>query len=153
VDDDPYVLEINVRFGDPEAQGLLALLHSSFLELNWACATGQLSAIKPSWYKPGKMVSFVLALVSDGYPGPYQKGYEIFGIDQARLMDGVYQVLHAGTKLENGAWVNAGGRVLYIVTRARTLSKAAETAYKAAERIHWEGRDYRRDIGQRVLTA
>ena len=146
-----YVLEVNVRFGAPEAQGILALLESDFLELAWAAATGQLALVKPKW-KKGK-VSVTVTLVTGVYPSPITaeyKGFEITGIEEARAL-GV-EILHAGTKLKDGKFVNNGGRVIDIVAVADTFREAIDLANKAAELIYWQDRDYRKDIGRRALA-
>ncbi len=146
-----YVLEVNVRFGAPEAQGILALFDSDFVELAWATATGQLGKYKTRW-KKGK-VSVTVTLVSGPYPAPITaeaKGFEIFGLEEAAKIEGI-SVLHAGTKLKDDVFVNNGGRVIDIVAVAGTFKEAIALANRAAMMIHWQHYDYRKDIGKRVL--
>lgn len=152
VDGKVYVLEVNVRFGAPEAQGILALLASDFVELAWATATGQLRKVKPRW-KKGK-VSVTITLVTGIYPAPITaecKGFPISGLEEAARIQGV-TILHAGTKLKDGVFVNNGGRVIDIVAVADTFREAIDKAEQAAKLIHWQDCDYRKDIGRRALA-
>ncbi len=141
----PRVLEFNARFGDPEAQPVLMLLETDLVEIIEAALSGRLGEKEIRW-RPGAAVCVVLA--SGGYPGPYRKGYPISGLD--RVPPDVV-VFHAGTALEDGRVVTAGGRVLGVTAAAETIAAAIEKAYAAVEQIHFEGMHYRRDIGRKAL--
>lgn len=145
-DEGPKVLEFNARFGDPETQPVLMLLETDLVEIMEAALAGRLSEIDIRW-RPGAAVCVVLA--SGGYPGPYRKGYVISGLDDVPP-DVV--VFHAGTSLEDGRVVTAGGRVLGVTAVAEDIPAAIARAYDAVERIHFEGMHYRRDIGQKALS-
>jgi phosphoribosylamine--glycine ligase len=141
------VLEFNARFGDPETEAILPRLNSDLAPVLAACASGNLSGQDLDW-KPEACVAVVLA--SGGYPGSYQTGFPIEGIDDAEALPGI-SVFHAGTAFRDGRVVTAGGRVLVVAGRGSNLSEASEKAYAAAERIQFEGKVYRRDIGARFL--
>lgn len=138
----PRVLEFNCRFGDPETQVLLPLLETDLVEIFLACLEGRLDRIEIRW-RPEHTVCVVLA--SAGYPGHYETGYAITGIEQAEALPGVL-VFHAGTAFKEGKLVTAGGRVLAVTACAPTLELARERAYAAAECIRFPGRHFRRDI-------
>jgi phosphoribosylamine--glycine ligase len=143
--DGPKLLEYNVRFGDPETQAILRRLDSDFAEVAFAVARGELSRVKPQW---SDETTTCVVLASAGYPGSYPTGKTITGIDEAERLDEVV-VFHAGTRLKaNGEIETAGGRVLGITARAATLAEATARAYEAVSRIRFEGRQFRRDIGQ-----
>jgi phosphoribosylamine--glycine ligase len=144
--DGPRVLEFNCRFGDPETQVLLARLDSDLLDLLEATIDGTLSNQRPRW-KSGSAVCVIAA--SGGYPGSYAKGKRIDGLESAGA-DAV--VFHAGTQRDSGAFHTSGGRVLGITAAAPTLKEARDTAYGALEHIHFEGMQFRRDIGARGLA-
>ncbi|SHJ38293.1 phosphoribosylamine--glycine ligase [Desulfofundulus thermosubterraneus] len=146
-DEGAKVLEFNARFGDPEAQPVLMLLETDLVEIIEAVLSGRLAEKEIRW-RPGAAVCVVLA--SAGYPGPYRKGYPISGLD--RVPPDV-MVFHAGTALEDGRVVTAGGRVLGVTAAAGTIAAAIEKAYAAVEQIHFEGMHYRRDIGRKALSA
>ncbi len=151
----PMVLEHNTRFGDPEAQAFMLLLQADILNILRSEASGELfaenSTLQPDnlWH-PGYAMSLTLA--SGGYPGKYRTGLPITGIADANQLEGV-QVFHAGTAMQGGQLVTAGGRVLSVVARGITLQEAADRAYEAASHIHFEGMHYRRDIGWRGLEG
>ena len=146
-EDGPKVLEYNARFGDPETQAILPRIDSDVLEHLSAVAHNNLSE---SPLQVSKDASFCVILASKGYPGSYEKGKEITGIDEANKGEGVY-VYHAGTKREDQKVLTNGGRVLAVCAKASNLSKAADKAYEAVELIDFEGKYYRRDIGYQVL--
>ncbi|MFQ5661875.1 MAG: phosphoribosylamine--glycine ligase [Candidatus Paceibacteria bacterium] len=137
------VLEYNVRFGDPEALLYMTLLKSDVLELLLACVEGRLSEVKIEWHD-GYAVCVVLA--SDGYPGKYEIGFPITGIDKASLVPGV-TVFHAGTKHKGDHIVTDGGRVLNIVAYDNTLENARKNVYEAVKRIRFKGMCFKDDIG------
>jgi len=143
------VLEFNCRFGDPETQVILPLLETDLAEVMNACIDGRLDEIEIAW-SPRSCVCVVMA--SEGYPGHYQHGCEITGLDEAaQLPDTI--IFHAGTKREAGRVLTAGGRVLGVTACADDLRDAIARAYAAVARIHWPGAMYRRDIGARGLAS
>lgn len=144
--DGPQVIEFNCRFGDPETQVILPLLDSDPLELLWRAATGTLAGYD-ALISPEAAACVVLA--SGGYPGSYEKGKTITGLDEA---SGVATVIHAGTRREGDAIVTDGGRVLGIVGRGGTLAEALHSAYAGADAVDFEGKTLRRDIGQKGLA-
>lgn len=148
-DDDFAVLEFNCRFGDPETQVILPLLETDLADVMNACIDGRLDEIEITW-SPRSCVCVVMA--SEGYPGHYQRGYEIAGLDEAaRLPDTI--IFHAGTRREDGRVLTAGGRVLGVTACANDLRGAIARAYAAVARIHWPGAMYRRDIGAKGLAS
>lgn len=147
-DGDPYVLEFNVRFGDPETQAVLPLLEGDLAEICLACAEGDLDPDAVS-FSDGAAVCVVVA--SGGYPGAYEKGYPIEGLLEASSVDGVV-VFHAGTAREGDRIVTAGGRVLGVTAVAGDIRTAIARAYEAVSYIRFQGMHYRRDIGARALA-
>jgi len=143
------VIEFNCRFGDPETQVVLPLLETDLLELLLACAEGRLGSPDLRW-KPGAAVTVVLA--SGGYPGAYETGKPIEGLDEAGVLEGV-TVFHAGTAVRDGRTVTAGGRVLSISAVGGSFAEAIEHAYAGVNRIRFEGCQYRSDIAARVSTC
>ncbi|HYP24671.1 MAG TPA: phosphoribosylglycinamide synthetase C domain-containing protein, partial [Actinomycetota bacterium] len=143
----PKVIEFNARFGDPETQALIPRLQSDFGEVVLATATGDLSGTKLEW-SSRPCVTIVLA--SGGYPGPYDTGYEIHGLDDAAAVSDV-QVFHAGTRAEGDSVVTAGGRVLNVSALGDTFAAARERAYEAASRIEFEKVHFRRDVAERAV--
>jgi phosphoribosylamine--glycine ligase len=141
------VLEFNCRFGDPETQVVLPRLAGDLLPALRACALGGLDETMLAW-KPQACATVVMA--SGGYPGAYPKGKPIEGLDRAAALPDV-QVFHAGTRLENGRVVTAGGRVLNVTASAPTLAAAVRRAYEAVGCIRFEGAQYRKDIAARAL--
>jgi phosphoribosylamine--glycine ligase len=140
----PKVLEFNCRFGDPETQSLLRRLKSDLLDLIEATIDGTLATVSPEW---DDRAAVCIVLASGGYPGPIEKGKEITGLPEAAESDPDVMVFHAGTTLKEGSVVTNGGRVLGITALGSTLQEARQKAYAAAERIHFEGKQLRRDIG------
>jgi phosphoribosylamine--glycine ligase len=145
----PRVLEFNVRFGDPEAQPLFLRLSSDLVPLLLQCAQGKITDAKME-IDPRPTVCVVMA--SGGYPGEYAKGHRIEGIPEAETEEGVV-VFHAGTSLSDGRLVNNGGRVLGVTAIDDTLKGAIARAYRAVDRIHWEGAYYRSDIGRKAMAG
>jgi len=143
----PRVLEFNVRFGDPETQPILMRLKSSLLEVMLAVCDGRLDKISLEW-DPRPAVCVVMA--SGGYPGDYQKGKKISGLEQAAQLKDVV-VFHAGTADKNADIVTAGGRVLGVTALGDNIAHAKATAYKAADKIHFDGAYYRRDIADKAI--
>jgi phosphoribosylamine--glycine ligase len=142
----PMVLEHNTRFGDPETQALMLLMQEDLVNVLEFADT--LPVKLDTLWRPGYAVSITLA--SGGYPGKYRSGIPITGIDEASRLEHV-QVFHAGTALQDGHLVTAGGRVLSVAAHGQTLQEAVARAYDAASRISFEGMHYRRDIAHRGL--
>jgi phosphoribosylamine--glycine ligase len=147
--DGPKVIEFNVRFGDPEAQVVLPLLEGSFANLLQSAAAGALdgATLKAS---DAKGVGVVLA--SRGYPASSENGRVIEGLGAAAAIDGV-TVFHAGTKALGERIVTAGGRVLTVVATKPSFDAAMDAAYRAVDGIHFDGMQFRRDIGQKALAG
>ena len=146
----PMVLEHNTRFGDPETQALMILLKDDVTKiLEFAETPEPVSNVDVVWHK-GYAVSLTLA--SGGYPGKYRTGVPITGIEEVNRLQNV-QVFHAGTAVQEGRLVTAGGRVLSVAAGGETLQDAVARAYEAAAHISFEGMHYRRDIAHRGLSA
>ncbi len=142
--DGPKVIEFNSRFGDPETQVILPRLKTDFAEIVEAVVQERLSQLELCWSE-GPCACVILA--SGGYPGSYEKGKEITGLDQHGQAPGV-TVFHAGTTCENGTFYTNGGRVLGITAQGASLDNALDSAYAAVKSIGFEGSFYRRDIGK-----
>lgn len=140
VDGNPYVIEYNVRLGDPESEVILPRLENDIVQLFEAMATGKL---REETIRISSDVVATVMLVSGGYPGVYRKGFEISGLDEVRGS----MVFHAGTAMLNGKVVTSGGRVLAVSSSGRTMEEALEMSYANARSISFEGMYYRRDIG------
>ncbi len=148
--DGPKVLEFNARFGDPETQVVLPRMKGDLVEAFLACDSQTLDPSMVQW-DDDWAVSVVLT--SAGYPGSYEKGKRIFGVDDANAMDGV-TVYHAGTALDaDGNLVTAGGRVLDVTAVAGTFEDARNRAYEACDKIWFEGKTYRHDIGIKAIKG
>ena len=148
--DGPKIVEFNVRFGDPETQVVLPRLESDLVDVMEATASGHPEAIELQW-SPTWAVCVVLA--SEGYPGAYEKGKVILGVEEASALEGVI-VFHAGTTINgDGELMTSGGRVLNVVGLGETFAEARERAYAGCELINFEGKTYRSDIGRQMLEA
>jgi phosphoribosylamine--glycine ligase len=145
----PKVLEYNVRLGDPECQPLLLRLKSDLVDLLEATIDGKLDEIKPPVWDERPAVCVVMA--SEGYPGPYEKGRPIRGLEEAGAVPDV-KVFHAGTKLVDGQVVTAGGRVLGVTALGNTIANAKLQAYTAVKHIRWPGAWCRKDIADKAMT-
>ena len=145
----PKVLEFNARFGDPETQVVLPRLKNDLVEVMLACANQTLADIELSWRDEWAVA---VVLTSAGYPGSYEKGKVITGIEDAEAMTDV-TVYHAGTRVEDGKIFTNGGRVLAVTALGDTFEAARDLAYAACEKIDFEGKTLRRDIGLRALRG
>jgi phosphoribosylamine--glycine ligase len=145
---EPQVLEFNVRFGDPETQVIMNVIHGDLCELLVSAARGNLDA---SAIQITSNHALCVVLAAKGYPGEPAKGDVIFGLSEASARPNV-RVYHAGTALDGNRVVTAGGRVLGVTGFGSTLQKAATAAYEAVDCIEFEGRQFRRDIGYRALV-
>ncbi len=146
-DGEPYVLEYNVRMGDPECQPILMRMNSDLFQYLKACVNDTLEKMPPISWKNKSAVCVVLA--SKGYPESYPKGDEISGLDL--MYDDAY-VFHAGTKKQNKKIITNGGRVLGVTALGDTLESAIKSAYSVAEKIFWENKYSRTDIGKKGLS-
>ena len=148
-DDGPRVLEFNCRFGDPETQALLPRLKSDLLPLLQATIAAEIDKETIDW---DKRASVTVVLASAGYPGKYETGKVISGLEDAAKLDGI-QIFHAGTKLSDGKIVTSGGRVLAVTALGSTIADARKRAYDAAALIQFEGCHYRRDIALSAASS
>jgi phosphoribosylamine--glycine ligase len=143
------LIEYNVRFGDPEAQVLMMRLKSDPLPALLAVADGDLGGITLDWHDDPALC---VVMAAKGYPGAYQKGTEIKGLDEAAA-DPDVQFFHAGTKRDGTRIVADGGRVLGVTARGKDIAEAKVRAYAAVDKIDWPGGSCRRDIGWRALSG
>jgi len=144
----PMVLEFNCRFGDPETQPILMRLESDLVEALEASIEGRVSEGDFKWSRDAAVC---VVMASGGYPGTFDVGKNIAGLNQVAAMDGV-KVFHAGTSKRDGEFFTAGGRVLGVTARAGDLRTAVRIAYEACGKIRFEGATYRKDIAGRALT-
>lgn len=146
----PKVLEFNARFGDPETQVILPRLENDLVDVMLACAEQRLDEIELSWRDEWAVA---VVLTSAGYPGSYEKGKVITGVEDADALDGV-TVYHAGTAVTDaGELVTSGGRVLAVTALGDTFEAARDLAYAACEKIDFEGKTLRHDIGLKALRG
>ena len=143
----PMVLEFNCRFGDPETQPILLRLESDLVDALEASIAGRVSAGDFKWSRDA---SVCVVMASGGYPGTYDVGKKIAGLEEAGSVDGV-KVFHAGTSKRDGEFYTAGGRVLGVSARAPELEIAVTRAYQACEKISFDGAHYRKDIAGRAM--
>jgi len=146
-EDGPKLIEFNVRFGDPEAEVILARLSGDLLEFLWGAATGKLPEREPEF---SAEAALAVVMAARGYPGSPEKGTRIGGLDAAAGVPGV-TILHAGTRREGDAILADGGRVLAVTAIGRDVAEAQARAYAAVDRLDWPGGFCRRDIGARAL--
>lgn len=144
----PKVLEYNVRFGDPECQPVLMRLKTDLLDVLEAVADGRLDEAPPLEWDPRPAVCVVMA--SEGYPGPYEKGHVVSGLEAAAAVPNV-KVFHAGTASIDGDVVNVGGRVLGVTALGETIPAAKLAAYTAVKAIRWRGAWCRKDIADKAV--
>ncbi|MCB1700191.1 MAG: phosphoribosylamine--glycine ligase [Halioglobus sp.] len=144
---DPRVIEYNCRFGDPETQPIMVRLRSDLVDLCEAALNRRLDTVDADW---DTRCAIGVVLAAGGYPGAYQKGTPIHGLD-AEQADNI-KVFHAGTASKDGAVVTSGGRVLCVTALGDTIAAAQKDCYQAADKISWEGVTLRRDIGWRAVA-
>lgn len=145
----PKVLEFNARFGDPECQPIMMRLKSDLIPLLEATIEGKLDQVQAEWSEDSAVC---VVLCTGGYPGAYEKGKKISGLNKLKdWADGF--VFHAGTTLNNNRWVTTGGRVLGVTARGKEITDAVKEVYRAVGQISWEGMHYRRDIAHRALKS
>jgi phosphoribosylamine--glycine ligase len=144
----PYVLEFNCRLGDPETQPVLLRLDADLIEIAMAVCDGKLSDAPISWKEDA---SVCVVISSGGYPGKYEKGRIISGLDTVKTLQDV-TVFHAGTSFSDGKIVTNGGRVLGVTALGKDIGTAKTNAYEAIQYIHFDGMHYRKDIADRALN-
>jgi phosphoribosylamine--glycine ligase len=144
----PMVLEFNCRFGDPETQPILMRMESDLVEAIEASIDGRTSDGDFRWSQDAAVC---VVIASGGYPGTYEQGKKILGLEEASKLDGV-KVFHAGTSMRDGGFYTAGGRVLGVTGRAGELQAAVDRAYEACSTIGFDGAYYRRDIAAKALN-
>jgi phosphoribosylamine--glycine ligase len=144
----PKVLEYNVRFGDPETQVVIPRLKSDIVPILLACADGELGKTKAEWTDEAAVC---VVLASKGYPGNYEKGKPIEGLDKASKIPGAL-IFHAGTATKNKKIVTNGGRVIGATALAEDIPAAIKRAYECVEAIHFENKYCRTDIGKKALA-
>jgi len=146
-DDGPKVLEFNARFGDPECQPIMMRLKSDLVSLLEATIEGKLDRMKAEWYRDPAVC---VVLCAGGYPGAYEKGQEIRGLEKLKHWQRGF-VFHAGSAEKQGRFLTSGGRVLGVTALGTNIQEAVREVYRAIGEIEWDGMHYRRDIAQRAL--
>ena len=141
------VLEFNCRFGDPETQPILMRMESDLIEAIEASIEGRVSDGDFRWSQDAAVC---VVMASGGYPGNFETGKRISGLEEAAKVDGV-KIFHAGTSKRDGAYYTSGGRVLGVTARAQELQTAVDRAYEACGKISFDGAHYRKDIAARAL--
>ena len=144
----PKLIEYNVRFGDPECQTLMPRFDGDLLELMAATADGRLADVRPEWRDEAALC---VVLAARGYPGAYRQGEAIGGIAAAEALPGI-KIFHAGTAMQEGRLIAAGGRVLGVTALGPTIAEAQKRAYAAVAAIDWPGGFCRSDIGWRAVS-
>ena len=144
--DKPYVLEFNCRFGDPETQAVLPLLKTDFADICAAILDKKLDKIKIEWENK---FAVCVVLSSGGYPGKYESGYEISGLNDIKGEDNI--VFHAGTRLDNGKIVTSGGRVLGVASMSGDIKSAIGKVYENVGKISFKDMHYRKDIARKAI--
>ena len=147
-DGKPRVVEFNARFGDPETQAVLPRMKSDIVPIILACIDGTLDKMKMEWTDEPAVC---IVMASGGYPGSYEKGKVINGLDTVAKMDNV-MVFHAGTAVKDDSIVTSGGRVLGVTALGNSIENAIKKVYEAVEKISYDGAYYRRDIGHKALN-
>jgi len=143
-DDEPYVIEFNVRLGDPEAQVLIPLIKSSFLDIVLSSIDGSINSLKIDMHDS---YAVTVVLASNGYPESYKKGMKITGLDKLNKEI----IFHAGTNYKNNILLSSGGRVLNVVGLKKNLKSAINHVYSLAEKIKFDNKYYRKDIGNKAI--
>ncbi len=148
-DGNPYVLEFNCRLGDPETQPILSRLDTDLVDISMAITDEKLSDMDIEW---NDEASVCVVLSSKGYPGKYEKGKVISGLNDVKKMDDVV-VFHAGTAFNNNEIITNGGRVLGVTALGKDIKTAKDRAYEAVKKIHFDGMHYRKDIADKALKC
>jgi phosphoribosylamine--glycine ligase len=140
-------LEFNARFGDPECQPLLMRMKSDIVPFLLGVAEGDIGGMEIEWHD---QAAVCVVMAAGGYPGAYRRGDVINGLEEASKIEDLV-VFHAGTKVEDGRIVCAGGRVLGVTALGLTVKDAIDRAYRGVSKINWEGAHFRKDIGAKAL--
>lgn len=148
-DGNPYVLEFNCRLGDPETQPIISRLDTDLVDISMAITDEKLSDMDIEWKDEA---SVCVVLSSKGYPGKYEKGKVISGLNDVKKMDDVV-VFHAGTAFNNNEIITNGGRVLGVTALGKDIKTAKDRAYEAVKKIHFDGMHYRKDIADKALKC
>ena len=146
-DGHPKTLEFNARFGDPETQPVLMRMKGDIVPILEACIKGNLSQYRIEW---DPQAAVCVVMTSKGYPGDYEKGRPIEGLEEVKTIKDVF-IFHAGTAAKDGRTVTNGGRVLGVTGLGEDIPRAIEKTYMAVKKVHWEGVHYRTDIGRKAL--
>jgi phosphoribosylamine---glycine ligase len=144
----PKALEFNCRLGDPETQPIFMRMKGDLIPVMEACLEGTLARREIAW---DPRMALCVVMASQGYPGSYEKGKLIHGLEKVEQMPGVY-CFHAGTAIKDGQYLTAGGRVLGVTGLGKGITQAREVTYQAVSEITWEGVHYRQDIGKKALA-
>ena len=147
--DGPTVLEFNARFGDPECQPIMMRLQSDLVELMEAAIDGRLNEAEARWHDDAAVC---VVLAAAGYPGAYDKGKEILGLERLRDWSNGF-VFHAGTTKDKGRWLTSGGRVLGVTAQGKSVADAVREVYRAVREISWNGMHYRKDIARKARQS
>tara|TARA_B100000965_G_scaffold404968_1_gene437342 strand:+ start:6825 stop:8090 length:1266 start_codon:yes stop_codon:yes gene_type:complete len=148
-DNEPYLIEFNVRMGDPECQTILPLLKNDFIEIVEHCLNGTLNQISLDW-KDEKSICIVLS--SKGYPDEYKKNISIENLGNLQTSKSDY-IFHAGTKFLNNKYISTGGRVLNFVSVDKTFKYARENSLRLIQKLNWKNGHYRKDIAHKVIDS
>ena len=148
-DNEPYLVEFNVRMGDPECQTILPLLKNDFIEIVEHCINGTLNQISLDW-KDEKSICVVLS--SKGYPDEYKKNISIRNLENLTISKSDY-IFHAGTKFLNNKYISTGGRVLNFVSIDKTFKNARENSLRLIQKLNWKNGHYRKDIAYKVIDS
>jgi len=147
VDNDPYLIEYNVRMGDPECQTILPRLKTDFSDVLIACINNNLGSINLEWFEEKSMC---IVLCSKGYPDKYENNVEIEGLDKATLRKNDF-IFHAGTKIDDSKIYSNGGRVLNFVTISKNLKDSRDYLIKLINNLDWKNGHFRKDIGFKII--
>ena len=147
VNNEPYLIEYNVRMGDPECQTILPKLKTSLSDIILACCEKKLNKINIEWLNKK---SLCVVLCSKGYPDAYKKNEEIQNLSKIRIEENEF-IFHAGTKKKNNKFYAVGGRVLNFVSISDDFSSAKEKVISKLEKLNWNSGFYRKDIGYKVI--
>ena len=147
VKNEPFLIEYNVRMGDPECQTILPRLKTDFLRVINSCVESKLDSINLDW---DDKKSICIVLCSKGYPDQYENGVEIKRLNEIKLEENNY-IFHAGTKIKNSKIYSNGGRVLNFVIKSKNLKKSRDSLFRVIKDLNWENGYFRKDIGFRII--
>tara|TARA_Y100001960_G_C14446387_1_gene715142 strand:- start:235 stop:822 length:588 start_codon:yes stop_codon:yes gene_type:complete len=147
VNNEPYLIEYNVRMGDPECQTILPRLKTDIIDIFYACSEGKLDTIDIEWHEEN---SLCIVLCSKGYPDKYKNNFPILKLDKIKLKKNEF-IFHAGTKKDNNKIYSNGGRVLNFVVNSNNFKISRNRAIQIIEELNWPNGYFRRDIGYKVI--